>query len=519
MPPELPAPTSEGWSATPLKVPSPWNVNRWTVQGRGDPNQPYRTDSVYYPSYPRAWDGAEMGWLRRTFRVPPGWNAKRLRLRLRFEAVAGDAEVWVNGRRIGRHFDSFLPFEFDVTDAVRRYGGKDGVNEVRVGVRAAWLYDHRGVRRAAFRSPYPPGSTLDHIVGIWQDVSLLGVPAVRVSDAFVQPYVGRDRLEIAATVANDGDRPQTVAVGGDVRPWTNLAGKNVLATPEPRSRLGAPTLAVPPRTVTIPAHASRTVTLATRPAGCLKRWSPAAPNLYGAVLDVRIAGRTADRKFTRFGWREFTIRGRDLLLNGESIRLYGDLLHPFGPFVGSRRYFWSWYRMIQDMGGNAVRLHGQPHPRAALDLADEMGICVLDETALFGSSLRIDFDAPEAWPRFEAHYDGLVRRDRNHPSVFGWSPGNELFAMFLDVPEAERAPYYARLGAYTRRALRLDPTRAWISCDGDETLRGAAPVWSRHYGLGVPKLPEVPGPSMVGESGGSYYAKPSELAAVAGERA
>ncbi len=125
-----------------------------------------------------------------------------------------------------------------------------------------------------------------------------------------------------------------------------------------------------------------------------------------------------------------------------------------------------------------------------LDLADEMGLLVLDETALFGSSVKMNFDSPVAWQRFAAHYDDLILRDRNHPSVFGWSVGNELFAIFNlnEVGKEQSDEWYQKLAELGNRARILDPTRDWISCDGDEDLRGTMPVWNRHFGHGLPPV-------------------------------
>lgn len=513
-PPALPQPTPDRWETTRLKVPSPWNVNRWTVQGRGDHNdQPYHTDSVYFPSYPRSWDNAEMGWLQRSFRVPASWSNRRALLH--FEAVAGECQVWINGRKTGEHFDSFLPFDLDITDFIRR----GAENELRVGVRAAHLFNKQSTRYEAFRAPYAPGSTLDHITGIWQDVFLVGVPAVRVSDTFVQPLVDKGLLVTEVTVRNDTNHSQSVRLGGTVHPWVNLAGHDILSAPESKWRLGAKIITLPLQTVQLPARTSRTLTLRTPIKNQLRFWTPDNPNLYGVVFYIAQNNRSIDLHYTRFGWRQFKIVGRELRLNGKNIQLFGDLLHPFGPFIGSRRYAWSWYKMIKDFGGNAVRPHAQPAPRHFLDLADEMGICVLDETALFGSSIQINFEDPKGWDRFNAHYDGLVMRDRNHPSVFGWSCGNELFAQFLRIPESKQPPFYEKLSKYAQRSRRLDPTRDWISCDGDEDLRGTLPVWSKHYGHGIPNLPKLDKPQMVGESGGTYYATPTQLATFNGDRA
>lgn len=518
-PPPLPPPISDRWDTVPIKIPSPWNVNTWG-NGRdvgAGTNRPYAASSLYFPSYPVAWDHAEMAWMRRRFRVPHRWAGKRLVLH--FEAVAGDCDVLVNGHAAGRHFDSFLPFDLDVTDLVRLTGD----NDLRVGVRAANLFNKRSPKYAKFLKPYPDGSALDGICGIWQDVSLRALPAVRVDDSFVQPLVARHLLKVQVTLRNDTAAPQRVSVTGDVRPWINLAAKDTLHAPEPAWKLGTAALILSSAPVSVPPHSSATVTLSAPAPPGFKPWTPQTPNLYGLVISASKGTTVVDRQFTRFGWRELTIRGRDLLLNGKKIQLFGDLCHPFGPFMMSRRFAWAWYRMIKDEGGNAVRLHAQPFPRCFLDMADEAGILVLDEDALFGSSIALNLEEPDAWARFHQHFSDLIHRDRNHPSVFGWSFGNEMFAVLSDLTPEDTAKYRAQLVGLGRSAFALDPTRTWISCDGDQDLGGALPTWSRHFGLGLPlkDLPDssVNKPLMVGESGGTYYARPGQMAEFNGERA
>jgi len=238
------------------------------------------------------------------------------------------------------------------------------------------------------------------------------------------------------------------------------------------------------------------------------------------MIQVRGAGKIVDNKYVRFGWRQFHIDGKKFLLNGQPIQFFSDLGHPFGPFVCSRRYVWQDYKMIQGMGGNSVRPHANVMPRLWEDLADEMGICVLDESSIFGSSISLNLKEPVTWDRFAAHIDGLVLRDRNHPSVFGWSPGNEMFALFFKTAKADRDAEYAQLKALALRPQKLDPTRDWISVDGDQDLEGTLPVWSRHLGIGLPKdLPDIDKPRMMGEHGGTYYAAPPLLAQFNGDRA
>ncbi len=461
-----------------------------------------------------------MGWLKRSFRVPGSWKDRRIVLH--FEAIGGHAQVFVNGRKAGEHFDRFLPFELDVTDLVK-HGSE---NELLVGVRSMRLYDQKSATYKHMRTPYPPGSNTDNLTGIWQDVFLLGLPQERVTDVFVKPWVDRDTLEVEVVLRNDSAREQILTVGGTVQPWVNLAGAGVLDAPEPKWRLDPPVLEIQSQETSLKPGETRTVMLSAKVSGRLRLWSPEAPNLYGLVLSVSAENQVIDRQYTRFGWRQCKIAGQDFLLNGQKVQMFGDLLHPFGPFVNSRRYVWAWYRMIKDMHGNAVRPHAQPHPRHYLDLADEMGLLVLDETAMFGSSLQLNFEAPAAWERYAEHYDNLIRRDRNHPSVFGWSWGNELFAIFIydkAITREQTDTWYRQLAELGSRGRKLDPTRDWFSCDGDEDVRGTMPVWNKHFGHGVPHpdwLPKQPGkPLMVGESGGSYYARPEQLAVFNGSRA
>jgi beta-galactosidase/beta-glucuronidase len=195
--PVLPPPDQNGWDAVPIRIPSPWNINAFPY-GPGkssDKNLGPGGDFRFYPSYPPSWESVEMGWLRRTFRVSAGANHRRFILH--FEAVAGDAQVMVNGKPVGEHFDNFLPFEFDVTDIVHA----DGENELLVGVRKPDLFSKQ---TTVGRRPYVAGSMWgDSIVGIWQDVSLLALPDTRVADTYIKPLVDADMLEAEVALRND----------------------------------------------------------------------------------------------------------------------------------------------------------------------------------------------------------------------------------------------------------------------------------------------------------------------------
>lgn len=518
--PELTAPEPGKWDATKIKIPSPWNVNGWgggSNVGKGT-NQPYTPSSVYFPSYPKSWESVRMGWLKREFTVPAAWQGKRIMVH--FEAVMGDFVVMVNGKKVEEHFGDYMPFDIDVTDFVK----SNQSNELLVGVRHRNLFNKTDSKYRYFRSTYPPGSNTDNLVGIWQDVFLVAVPNVRVTNVFVKPWVDKDLLEFDVQLVNQSQKKQSITLIGNIKEWINQAGKDVISAPEIKWALGKNSVVTlnAPQIVLLPGETKK-VTISTKVKGRLKLWSPNTPNLYAVLLKVNNQQQVLDTKSERFGWRQFIIHGKDFYLNGTKIQCFADIQHPFGAYVESRRFAYAWFKMIKDFGGNSVRLHAQPWPATYLSLADEMGLMVLDEAGLFGSSLSLNFGEDITWERTAQHIDNLVMRDRNHPSVIGWSAGNELFAISAyNKPTPEVAAIWEKKSVdLARRPALLDPTRDFITDDGDEDMHGNLAVWSKHFshGITLERLPKVvTKPLVVGESGATYYGKPNQLVQFAGDK-
>lgn len=509
--PTLSSPQSDSWETESVHVPSPWNVNSFADhQGQGG-------DFNCYPSYPKSWEQVRLGWLRKTFTVPGDWRGKNLSLH--FEAVAGDAVVLVNGKELGRHFDIFLPFDVDMTDAVR-FGA---TNEVLVGIRKASLLDRKGKYG---RRPYQGGSFWgQHIAGIWQDVYAVAAPRVRVADVFVRCDVDKDTLSVELTIQNDADEDIEAGVSAKAFPQTPNLDRSVLGAPVPSTNSGSEAvLALDTLSQRIPAHGSVTVILREAVRGRLKPWDCTDPKLYGLVTTIHAHGSVIDTKYTRFGWRQITFQGQQVLLNGEPLILRGDSWHFMGIPQMTRRYAWAWFTALQAAGLNAVRLHAQPYPAFYLDVADEMGILVLDETAIWASDGGPKLDDPGFWKDTERHLAALIRRDRNHPCVFGWSVCNEVRPIVRGVMRNPPGMmdvlvrYYSTWAGICRS---LDPTRPWISADGDEDGEGKLPVYVVHYGGpdAMQRALASGKPWGVGEAGNAYYATPEQVAATNGDRA
>lgn len=509
--PELAPPVASGWEETKIKIPSPWNVNDWgggSRVGKGT-DLPYAPGSLYYPSYPSSWEQVKMGWLRRQFTVPASWKNKRLMLH--FEAVAGVCQVLVNGKLAGSNMDAYLPFELDITDLVK----PDQAVILLVGVRSRKLFDKTNALYSKMSATYPPGSNTSDLVGIWQDVFLQALPPLHIENIFAKPFVGADKLDFDVQVINQSASSRTVNLVGEIRKWNNLAGRDVVSAAEIHWKLGAAVMRLGSKSLLLKPGETRTLHFSVTVNGKLERWSPDHPALYTAVFSTLGGGIKTDCRTERFGWRSFTIHGKDFYLNGAKIQCTGDLQHPFGPYITSRRFAWAWYKMIKDVGGNAVRPHAQPWPRVYYDLADEMGMLVLDEDALFGSSIALNLEEELTWKRTADEIRRLVLRDRNHPAVIGWSIGNEVFAIALlnKAAPAVALGWDQKLVQLAAIPASLDPTRTFITCDGDRDLEGNLPVWSKHFGhgLSINQLPAINKPLVVGESGATYYGKPSEL--------
>jgi len=478
MAPELTPADPNGWETVKIKIPSPWNVNGFVKSTEG-------ADTVTYPSYPENWIHYEMGWMRKIATVPANWAGQKIVLH--FEAVAGCTEVYVNGEKVIENFDLFLPFEADLTDKVRP--GQE--IEILVGVRKHNLFNKN---TATGRRVIPAGSMWgQYIAGIWQDVSLLAMPKVRIHDVYVKPLVSKGVLELDVTLKNDSEKATSVSVEGLVQTWVNGSDLSSVEGPVYNWTLGEEVLSVAGMTVDVAAGEMTTVTLSVPVQDELDFWTPDSPNLYGLTLNLMGSKSgwfskkpMVDTKYQRFGWREWTFEGMDVLLNGEKMELRGESGHFVGIPQMTRRFVWAWYKATQDANANTVRPHAQVYPRFYMDLADEMGICILSETANWASDGGPLYDSEFFWKTSDDHLKRLVLRDRNYPSIFGWSLTNENRPIIMNVfKRPDLMPVQeAAWTRWVKMIAELDPTRPWISGDGEEDGGGTLPTVIGHYGVG-----------------------------------
>ncbi|MGD0015657.1 MAG: glycoside hydrolase family 2 TIM barrel-domain containing protein, partial [Bryobacteraceae bacterium] len=203
-----------------------------------------------------------------------------------------------------------------------------------------------------------------------------------------------------------------------------------------------------------------------------KLWSPKTPNRYVAVTTVTQNGAVVDSYETLFGIRTFKYDpNAGLFVNGEHVKLNGVCDHHDLGALGTAINFRALQRqveMLKDMGCNAIRTSHNPPAPELLDLADRYGMLVLDESFdTWGSTKRAnDYGGANLFNLWhEQDQRALVRRDRNHPSVFAWSIGNEI----AEQSQGANSAIAKELAAIVHSE---DPTRpVTAACNGAEAAR------------------------------------------------
>ncbi|MFB6134774.1 MAG: glycoside hydrolase family 2 TIM barrel-domain containing protein [Halanaeroarchaeum sp.] len=354
---------------------------QWAYDGFSIPESP----SEWYPSK------GTLGWYRRTFRVPDGWDEGRLKLR--FGAVYSEAHVFVNGSKVTEHVGGYTPFEVDVTDAV----DPDGQNTLAVGV--------------AQRSKADAMAWQNATGGILRDVTLFSVSQVNLADWY-------HRTELA-----DNGSTATVTVDATVRnesAGTTDATVSVTLTGPDGSTAGTGETTVSG----LSGGSSQDVTFEVR-IDDPQTWNPERPRLYD--LDIAVtAGGATERVAERVGLRTIEVDGDTLRVNGEAVTLRGvnwEEVHlaQYGlavPEAITRQDA----AMLKAMNVNYVRTAHAPTSEAFVEACDEFGIIVEDEAPhTFLGGFRSD-PYPDVIVQQTLE---MVERDKNHPSVCVWSVANE----------------------------------------------------------------------------------------------
>ncbi|MFR9519390.1 MAG: glycoside hydrolase family 2 TIM barrel-domain containing protein [Rikenellaceae bacterium] len=334
-----------------------------------------------------------IGWYRKTVEL----NEKQLTNRnifVDFDAVYMNSEVWINGEYLGKCPYGYISFSYNLTPHLC-------VGENIIAVRVD--------------NSHEPSARWYHGCGIYGDVALR---------THKNGYITKDATFV--TTPCQGLPTGEVNIASSITLTKGKATYNI--NYEILDIEGA---VLASKSESAPVIKGETATSATLKVDNFDLWSPESPALYTfkmSIIDSK--DKVVDTQSIRFGFRSIDWKPESgFYLNGEQTKLRGVCEHLEGGPVGA---YWSesllrWkLQLIKDMGCNAVRVAHNPQLPAFYDLCDEMGLLVMDEI-FDGWHKKADYDYgmqafDENW---EQDTRTWIRRNRNHPSIFIYSVGNE----------------------------------------------------------------------------------------------
>ena len=368
------------------------------------------------------------GWYRKTLRIDsPAAGTRHL---LYFEAANMRADVYVNGHAAGGHVGGYLGFTVEIGQWLE----PAIENEILVRV-------DNGVDRDLI-----PSQKSDFVLygGLTRDVYLLTRP---------RSYISRLQIDTPDVTAQSGTVQVTAALAGDVALDDGALVRFTLVDPGGN---------------VLPGHGEArfdrstgmTAPLVLPPVESPRLWSPDDPALYrveAALVDA--SGRVLHRLGDAFGFRWYEFDGNGaFVLNGERLLLRGTHRHEehagYGAAMPNALHVRD-MEMIRETGANFVRLAHYPQDPAVYEAADRLGLILWDELPWCRGGI-----GGAAWKaNTEAMLREMITQNRNHPSVFFWSLGNEIYWL----PDFEGGDDEERMNEFLRHlngvAHELDPAR------------------------------------------------------------
>lgn len=421
----------------------------WSIEGTPHPDNPAQAGGGFFPG--------GLAWYRRDLPIPTDLGEHRVLIE--FDGVYMNSEVWCNGQFCGRRPYGYSSFCYDITPFVTP--GENAVIAVRVDnsrqKNSRW-YSGSGIYRHVWMTTVAP-------VHVEHWGTFVTTPEINDERAVVKCEVELNNyqnasaeVEIIPTLTSpDGSK---VSFAGCEKVTCNL---------QPEKLTSSVDVALRNRECSTGTKSPLSLSLEiSKP----QLWSPDAPQLYSLKLQVRQDNKVMDTYTTRFGIR--TIRfdaDRGFFLNGQNMKLKGVNEHHDAGCLGAavpddviRRRF----RILKEMGCNAIRVAHNPASPAFLDLCDEMGFMVVEDAFDEWRDGKTPFGYQLFWDQWwERDLVDMIKRDRNHPSIILWSVGNEIKEMRQGRPEG-----LPIMKALREVCHREDPTRPVTCgcCSTRETL-------------------------------------------------
>jgi hypothetical protein len=362
--------------------------------------------SPTYPSCTGYLPGG-IGWYRKNFRLPE--EKKGNKIFLYFEGIYNRSEVYLNGKLLGKRPNGYISVMYDATPYVKY--GEDNIIAVRV--------DHSKFAD----SRWYPGS------GIYRDVWLVYSDPIHISQWGVYAYptnvsAKKGMLHLETEIINESEKEEQLTVVNEL--FNNMG--EIVASQRNKILVEAKKNAVAQTSLSV-----------SKP----QLWSVNNPYLYVLKTTILKDGKEIDSSKINTGFRTFSFdANKGFALNGERMKMKGVCIHHDAGVLGAASYQDVWKRRLQklkELGVNAIRTSHNPQAPHLYELCDELGILVLDEA--FDEWKYPKRKWLQGWnkgnPAFNGSYDffeewgekdlaDMIRRDRNHVSIFAWSIGNEV---------------------------------------------------------------------------------------------
>ncbi|MFC7292861.1 glycoside hydrolase family 2 TIM barrel-domain containing protein [Hirschia litorea] len=363
-------------------------------------------------------------WYRTSFKFDPAWSDKRVRLA--FDSVYHDSEVWLNGEKLGENNLGFIPFSFEIDEFLERENSL--VVKVNNRVKRGAVWNWGGIRRPVYLEITP--RTHIERVHVFADPDLdTGSATLNVKTTISSSEI-REDFAVKLSVLRDGEviaeqvaeGTHTIDAGGELEVATSI----------------------------------------NLPSDLVELWHFNDPNLYN--IEAKIIQNDDDVHVLtdRFGIRKVEVKGDQFYLNGEAVRLVGFNMVPEDRFDGNAlplSRIKEDVDLLKSMNANFARLSGPNLPKEYLDYLDEVGFLLVEEVGLWGKDRMVDpnHPTPKVW------LEKMVEARYNHPSIVAWSVGNEIG----DLNKNPLANEYVQTAI--AHAKELDPSRlgVYISYSAD----------------------------------------------------
>jgi len=337
-----------------------------------------------------------LGWYKKTFKVAEKDSLKITSIV--FDGVYHNSEVWINGNYLGKRPNGYVGFQYDLTPFLK-FG--EAENEILVKVDNAQQPNSR----------WYSGS------GIYRNVWLTTTDKLHIRQwgTFVTtPSVSHDSATISVNIK---------LKNGYKVPKNGKISTKILLDEKEISSFSSEEITVAANKID---SLNQSITISDP-----ELWSVENPTMYTAVTEIEVDGKVVDQYETPFGIRSFKFDlDKGFILNGKQVKIKGVCMHhdlgPLGAAINTRAIERQ-LEILKEMGVNGIRTSHNPPAPELLELCDTMGFIVMDEAFDMWEKSKTEFDYANNWEKW--HKNDLkdqIFRDRNHPSIFMWSIGNEI---------------------------------------------------------------------------------------------